>query len=72
MGLAHATYSISTWGNKCTSKHKELTMTYTDIDLKGLLKTRLQAQNGVVYVKPHITKLRIDLFTILAVLDMES
>ena len=47
-------------------------MTLIDIDLKGLLKTRLQAQNGVVYVKPHITKLRIDLFTILAVLDMES
>lgn len=37
-----------------------------------VLKTRQQDQNGVAYAKVHIAKWRLNLFTVLALPDIES
>lgn len=40
--------------------------------LECVLKTRQLAPNGVVYVKPHLTKPRFNLITVSAPPEMES
>ena len=37
-----------------------------------MLGIRSQVQNGVAYVKLHITKLRVSLITVLVLPEMES
>ena len=58
--------AIETWLNIwiCSSERNK--------KLAALLKTRQRAPNGVAFAKPHVTKLRFNLITILTLPEMES